>query len=123
MLPVYGVIFLSILLNCAAQLLFRAGMIQFGKVSFEGSSLWPLIFYASTSPYIICGIFFSVTGLVLWLAVLSRAEISLAYPMISLSYVITSVIAWGAFGENLSPMRIAGILVILAGVVLISRTA
>jgi multidrug transporter EmrE-like cation transporter len=58
---------------------------------------------------------------VLWLVALSRVDVSLAYPMLSLGYVVNALAAWWLFGETLGPGRVAGLVLILAGVWLLAR--
>jgi multidrug transporter EmrE-like cation transporter len=53
---------------------------------------------------------------------LSRIDVSIAYPMLSLGYVLNAAAAWYLFGESLGPMRIAGIGFIVFGVVLVARS-
>jgi multidrug transporter EmrE-like cation transporter len=62
-----------------------------------------------------------VFSVALWLLVLSRVEVGLAYPMLSIGYVVNAVAAWWLFGEELTATRIAGIVVICFGVWLLSR--
>jgi drug/metabolite transporter (DMT)-like permease len=57
-----------------------------------------------------------------WIVGLSRVEVSLAYPMLSMGYVVNALAAWWLFGESLGPMRWAGMMLILAGVLVISRS-
>ena len=53
---------------------------------------------------------------------LSRLEVSLAYPMLSLGYVVNAVAAWWLFGEALGPLRCSGIALILLGVFFVARS-
>jgi multidrug transporter EmrE-like cation transporter len=61
-------------------------------------------------------------SVVVWILALSRVEVSIAYPMLSLGYVVNAVAAWWLFGEVLNAMRLAGIAVIIVGVVLVARS-
>jgi len=61
-------------------------------------------------------------GAVAWLIVLSRLELSFAYPFLALSYAITPVLAWRILDESVSALRWLGIAVIILGVVIVSRT-
>jgi multidrug transporter EmrE-like cation transporter len=63
-----------------------------------------------------------VVSVAVWIIGLSRVEVSIAYPMLSLGYVVNAVAAWWLFGEALGPMRWAGMLLILAGVLVMSRS-
>ena len=62
-------------------------------------------------------------SVVVWLLVLSRVQVSYAYPMLSIGYIVNAVAAYYLFGEDLSFIRIAGIVVIIMGVYLISRSS
>ena len=67
------------------------------------------------------GLFCYGLGFLVWLIVLSKAEVSYAYPLISLGYVFTAVLAWFLFGEALTEIRMVGIVIICLGVFLIAR--
>ena len=72
---------------------------------------------------IIAGLACYVLSVVVWILALSRVEVSVAYPMLSIGYVVNALAAWWLFGENLSGARLAGIGVILVGVWLVARTS
>ena len=60
--------------------------------------------------------------MVVWILALSRVEVSIAYPMLSLGYVVNAVAAYYLFGEDVNAMRMSGIFVIIVGVVLVARS-
>jgi len=53
---------------------------------------------------------------------LSRVEVSIAYPMLSIGYVLNAVAAWYLFGESLTAQKLVGIGFIVAGVFLVARS-
>jgi len=57
-----------------------------------------------------------------WILALSRVDVSLAYPMLSLGYVVNALAAWYFFGEIISLQRAAGIGIILLGVYIMARS-
>jgi multidrug transporter EmrE-like cation transporter len=59
---------------------------------------------------------------VIWLYVLSRIDVSLAYPMVSLGFVLVLLLSAVVLKEPLSTPRIAGVLFIVAGVVMVGRS-
>ena len=61
-------------------------------------------------------------SIVIWMVVLSKVEVSYAYPFLSIGYVLSAVVGYFWFSESISPIRIVGIVVICVGVVLISRS-
>jgi multidrug transporter EmrE-like cation transporter len=62
-----------------------------------------------------------VFSVVVWIVGLSRVDVSIAYPMLSLGYVVNAFAAWYLFGEILSLQRLVGIGIILIGVVVLTR--
>jgi multidrug transporter EmrE-like cation transporter len=59
---------------------------------------------------------------VVWILALSRVEVSIAYPMLSIGYVINAALAWWLFGEAVGMQRLAGIGVIIIGVIIVARS-
>jgi multidrug transporter EmrE-like cation transporter len=116
----YLIMATSICLAIAGQLLMKRGMMSFG--TFPVSKLLVNIIPMFLNPWVFIG--FACFGLssLFWLVVLSRMELSLVYPMVSVAYVIVALFSWYFFKENLTPVRWAGIAVIVMGVVLISRS-
>ena len=113
-------ILLSVLLNCAAQLLIRKGMLVEGEVGMQNmlSHVGSMI----TNVWLWGAMLCYALSILLWMSVLSKVEVSYAYPFLSVGYVVSAVAGYALFNENLSPIRIAGIIVICIGVILISRS-
>ena len=118
----FPIILLGVLLNAAAQLLLKAGMARIGHFNFSLSNIWPIGIQVATNPWIIVGITCYVISVVVWLLVLSRVDVSMAYPMVSLGYIVNAVAAYYLLGENVTVMRMVGITVILVGVYLVARS-
>lgn len=115
-------ILLGVLLNAAAQLLLKAGMTSIGHFQFSWANVVPIGLKVMVTPPIVAGLFSYVISVGVWLLVLSRVQVSYAYPMLSIGYIVNAVAAYYLFGESLSVMRVTGIFIIIAGVYLISRT-
>ncbi|HET7922724.1 MAG TPA: SMR family transporter [Gammaproteobacteria bacterium] len=111
----------GVLLNAAAQLLLKAGVSRVGEIKLTFATIlsagWKLAF----EPHILGGLTCYVVSVVVWILALSRVQVSIAYPMLSLGYVVTAVAAWWLMGESLSAMRMTGIAVIIVGVYLVAR--
>ncbi len=121
-LVVLPLILLAVFLNTGAQLLLKAGMNRFGQFEFAFSKLMNIGTQLMVNPYIMLGFLTYVISVLVWLLVLSRVDVSYAYPMISLGYILNALTAYYLFGETLSLMRMLGILVILCGVYLVARS-
>ena len=104
------------------QLLMKAGMAQVGAI--DGEVLVRPLATAlrlAGSPLVVLGLGCYVAGAASWLVVLSRLPLSLAYPIVAVSYAITPILAWMLFGESVPATRWLGIVAICAGIVLVSR--
>jgi len=120
---VFGLIFTAVMINVAAQLLLKVGMQRIGYFDFAPGNIVPVGWRVATSIPIVISIFCYVMSVVVWMMVLSRTDVSLAYPMASMGYVLVAIAAYFLFGENVTPQRMLGIFVIIFGVYLLSRTA
>lgn len=115
-------ILFSVLVNAGAQLLLKAGMNRIGYFEFALVNAASIGLKVMASPFVLFGVAAYVVSMLIWLLVLSRMEVGYAYPMISLGYIVNAVAGHYLFQENLSVTRIAGILVIILGVFLVSRS-
>jgi multidrug transporter EmrE-like cation transporter len=116
-------IMLGVLLNAAAQLCLKQGMRQVGHFAFTLENLVPIGFKVALNPFVFAGLACYVVSVVVWLLALSRVEVSYAYPLLSVGYIVTAFAGQLFFGEALGPTRWAGIIVICLGVYLITRSA
>jgi drug/metabolite transporter (DMT)-like permease len=119
---VLALIFLDVVLNVAGQLSLKYGMSQMGNFAISLSTLPPVFLKAATNPNVLLGVVCYGLGFLVWLIVLAKAEVSYAYPLISLGYVFTAILARVLLGEAVSFTRMAGILVTCLGVFLIARS-
>ena len=118
----YLLILSGVVLNAAAQLLLKAGTNAVGRFEFVAQNIGPVALRLALEPHILGGIFCYLVSLVVWVMGLSRIDVSVAYPMLSLGYVLNAIAAWYLFGESLGPTRIAGMGFIIVGVFLIARS-
>lgn len=120
---VWVLLLLGVCMNAGAQLLLKAGMNQIGHFEFTTANAWPIGLKVATNLPILSGLTTYVLSVALWLLVLSRVQVSLAYPMISIGYILNAVFAYYFFGEPVTSMRMLGILIIMTGVFLVARSA
>ncbi|CAD6548799.1 SMR family transporter [Paraburkholderia sabiae] len=112
----------GVALNATAQLLLKAGTNAVGHFDFTLSNIIPIGWRIATQLPIIGGLACYVLSVVVWIVGLSRVDVSIAYPMLSLGYVVNAFAAWYLFGEVLSAQRLIGIGVILVGVFIVARS-
>jgi multidrug transporter EmrE-like cation transporter len=108
--------------NALSQLLLKQGMLTVGAFDFSTGVLIQTLPRVMLNPYVIGGLLILVFSMALHLMVLSRVEISFAYPFLSVSYVIVLLAGYWFFGENVGLLRIAGIGFICLGTYCIAQT-
>jgi multidrug transporter EmrE-like cation transporter len=112
----------GVLLNAAAQLLLKAGTNTLGALNIGGGEIVSTALRVGTNPHIAGGLTCYVVSVGVWIVALSRVEVSVAYPMLSIGYIVNALAAWHLFGESLSAQKLVGIGVIIVGVYLVARS-
>lgn len=79
-----------------------------------------LLIVLLTSPWLLCGLLVYVLSVAVWLVVLSKVDVSYAYPFVALGMVITTLSGRFVLGESLPAMRLLGLAVIVVGVVVVA---
>lgn len=118
----FSLVMCGVLLNAIAQLLLKAGTNTVGHFEFSMANALPVGWKLATEPHIVGGLACYVISVVVWIMALSRVEVSIAYPMLSVGYVVNAIAAWYLFGESVTPMRLVGIGVIILGVFIVARS-
>jgi len=121
--PQLALLLSGVLLNAIAQLLLKAGAASLANLELRAGNALAIAGRLVYNPPIIAGLACYALSVVVWILALARVEVSVAYPMLSVGYVVNAVAAWWLFGENLSGARIAGIGIILVGVWLVARSS
>jgi len=118
----FSLLMTGVLLNAAAQLLLKAGTNSVGVFEFSRANIGPIGWKLATEPHILGGLTCYVISVVVWIMALSRVEVSIAYPLLSVGYIVNAIAAWYLFGEAVSVTRLAGIGVIIVGVYIVARS-
>ena len=116
-------ILFTVLTNAAAQIMLKQGMMSLGPLTFSADTIISRVFQIIFNPWVFFGLATFVISMASHLFVLSKVDLSFAYPFLSLAYVIVAVIAWMVFKEELGIHKIAGIALICAGTILIAQSA
>jgi multidrug transporter EmrE-like cation transporter len=119
----FALLFAGVLLNAAAQLFLKAGTNATGVVTLTADDWLGTLARLATVPPIVAGIACYAVSVVIWILGLSRVPVSIAYPMLSLGYVVNALAAQWLFGEAVTLQRWIGIGFILLGVWLVARSA
>ena len=118
----FSLVLAGVLLNAAAQLLLKAGTNRVGEFAFAMENLVPIGAKLAFNPFILGGLACYVVSVVVWILALSRVPVSVAYPMLSIGYIVNAVAAWMLFGESLGAQKLVGIGFIIVGVWLVARS-
>ena len=118
----FSLLMTGVALNAAAQLLLKAGTNRVGEFAFSLDNLVPIGSRLAASPFILGGLACYVVSVVVWILALSRVPVSIAYPMLSVGYIVNAVAAWMLFGESLTVQKLVGIGFIVIGVFLVARS-
>jgi drug/metabolite transporter (DMT)-like permease len=124
MLKTIVVILLAVTAGAVGDIFLTLGMKSFGDLSTKGiREIIDLAFRALTTPKLIIGTILQAAYFGLWLAVLSWEDLSVALPMQALNYLIVAFLSQWYLGESVTPMRWAGIVIILIGVGIVAKTS
>jgi drug/metabolite transporter (DMT)-like permease len=118
----FAFILAGVLLNAVAQLLLKAGTNALGAIHLTRENWFATGVKVASQAPIVAGIMCYVVSLGVWIIGLSRTDVTIAYPMLSLGYVISAFGAWMFLGEVISLQRVLAIAVIMVGVALLART-
>ena len=115
-------ILFSVALNASAQLFLRKGMPNVTLATNQGViELARGAFRIVLDPWVFSGLSCYAISILLWMYVLSKVQVSFAYPFLSVGYVIVVAAAYLFFREPISVMKLSGVALICAGVVLVAR--
>jgi len=121
-LPTFLFILTGVLLNAGAQLLLKAGTNVLGVITLSRDN-WPATLWSmATQGHFVLGAACYVLSLFVWILGLSRVPVSIAYPLLSVGYVVNAIAAHYLLGETVSVQRWLGIGFIVVGVWLVARS-
>jgi drug/metabolite transporter (DMT)-like permease len=121
-LSAFSFLLTGVLLNAGAQLLLKAGTNVLGVITLTADN-WPAQFgRMALEPHIVGGLACYVVSVIVWIIGLSRVPVSIAYPLLSLGYIINAIAAHYLLGETVTLSRWLGIGFIVVGVWLVARS-
>ena len=117
----FALIFAGVMLNAAAQILMKAGTNAVGHFEFSMENILPIGLKLATEWHIVTALFCYAFSVVVWVLALSRVPVSIAFPMLSMAYVVNAVAAYYLLGEPFNATKLIGMGVIILGVIILSR--
>ncbi|HRW09934.1 MAG TPA: hypothetical protein P5121_32755 [Caldilineaceae bacterium] len=122
MMIYWWLIALSISTGVAGQTAIKLGVSQ-PSTERTASGLFALVNLILTSPWVLLGLTLYGIGAVAWIAVLARLDLSLAYPLLALNFVLITLSSRLILGETVPTMRWIGMFVICVGIIIVARSA
>lgn len=117
----FALILTGVLLNAIAQLALKASVKDMGAIELRLAEALPTTLRLAQEPWLWLGMGCYVVSVVIWILALSRVDVGIAYPMLSLGYVVNALAAWAWLGEAMSLSRVVGIGIIILGVFILAR--
>ncbi len=120
---ILAVILFAVTLSACAQLALKLGAVNYQMQSALQTGIMEALIAAALSPLIWLGLVIYGLSMAMWIWILSRVDLSVAYPFVGISFLITMVFGMFLLDENVTPLRIMGTVLIMAGCALIGRSA
>ena len=119
-----SVILACVLMNVTAQVMMKHAMRGKSAHFGDGTPVDIVLggFKLLFNPLIIGALSLYALGVVFWLFILSRFDLSYAYPFGALSYVLITAASWFIFKEDIPAMRLVGIGCIMIGILILARS-
>jgi multidrug transporter EmrE-like cation transporter len=115
-------ILISVAMSAGAQIVLKFGMSsEMVRTALSQSSLTSKIVAVACNYWILAGLGMYFLSAVVWLLVLARVQVSLAYPFVGLGFVLTLFLGWWLMGDTVGPTRLIGTMLVVTGVVLLAR--
>jgi len=116
-----ALLLLSVSVGALGQLLLKIGASQLVPFALNLPHLPGTLVRAFTNPWVLAGTMLYATSMVTWLKVLSTMELSSAYPLVSLGYVLVLLLSFVFLGEQFSLYKLLGVAAVITGVILIGQ--
>lgn len=110
----FPLILLNILLSVVGQTMTKIGISKIG--SFTSMPIRYFILRAFLSPLVLAGLFLYLISAIVWFMVLSKVDLSVAYPTLSLGYILIVIISYFYLGESMTFFKLSGVILICLGV-------
>lgn len=118
----FALVLTGVLLNAVAQLALKASVSDTGIINLDMQSLLSSAGSLATNLWLWLGLICYAISVVVWILALSRVDVSIAYPMLSIGYIVNAFAAWHLFDEPMNIGKIVGIGIIIVGVYILARS-
>jgi drug/metabolite transporter (DMT)-like permease len=110
----------NVFMATIGQIFIKQGVNQIGPIAKLGIAAF--LVKSFTAPLVLVGLLLYILSAILWVVILSKVPLSLAYPMLSMGYILILFFSWAFLHEHISPIRILGVFLIIGGVIFVFRS-
>src|SRR5919204_2899030 len=119
---IFVILAINIISTVTGQLLLKLGMRNAGGFALETIQRDPLVLIRIVlNPFVLIGLILYVINVFLWFDIISKSDLSYVYPFLSMSYAAVVFASWLLLGETLTWQRVVGVMIITAGVWIVSQ--
>lgn len=118
---VLTLIFISVTISAVAQVTLKQGMSSAAVQQSLAGGWLEIVIAVASSLYVWLGLIFYALGAVLWLGVLAKADVSIAYPFVGLGFILTALFGVFLLGEAFSVIRFVGTCLVVLGIILVTQ--
>jgi len=118
----FGLVMTGVLLNAVAQLALKASVSDTGIINLDMHSLLSSAGSLASNVWLWLGLICYAISVVVWILALSRVDVSIAYPMLSVGYIVNAIAASHLFNEPMGMGKVIGIGIIMLGVYILARS-
>lgn len=112
-----AIILSSVFFNAVAQIFMKLGAQNKESLLETGE----MILFAYLNNYILIGLLFYAISIILWIEALTKVQVSIAYPMLSLGYIFVTIMAYFFFKEEITTIKVIGLTIIILGIVILAN--
>jgi len=110
-------------MNVLGQTAIKLGVNQPESQALAAADPVSVVSLVVRSPMIMLGLLMHVVGALAWIVVLSRLDLSYAYPFVAVNFVLITIVSQVVFFETVPTLRWLGIALVCAGLVLVAFSA
>jgi multidrug transporter EmrE-like cation transporter len=119
--PILTLIFISVTISAIAQVTLKQGMSSPAVQQGLTGGWLEIVITVASSLHVWLGLIFYALGAVLWLGVLARVDVSIAYPFVGLGFILTALFGVFLLGEAFSVIRFVGTCLVVLGIILVTQ--
>jgi drug/metabolite transporter (DMT)-like permease len=119
-MQIFIIFSVAILTTVTSQLFFKKGMMALGRVDLSLHDVYLLIAHIFSNYFLLAGIFLYAISFLMWLFILSKVKLSIAYPITSMNFVLVLLFSYFIYDEKLTLFQYGGVVFIIMGIFLLS---